>query len=46
MEINLICHLGKWSCILYINGCDMFMCLDGDGAKRKYLIKDLIIISP
>ena len=26
--------------------CGMFMCLNEDGAKSKYLIKDLIIISP
>ena len=46
MEINLIYHLEKRSCMLYINGCGMLLCLNGDGAKSKYLIKDFIIISP
>ena len=30
----------------WINGCCMFICLNGDGAKSKYLIKEVIIISP
>ena len=46
MKINLIYHLEKRSGILYINGCGMLLCLNGDGAKNKYLIKDFIIISP